>query len=75
MSATVNGTLDYFGTTVDQALRLPSLIPGDHLVLSRALAADRRVVELLREFKLKPEVLATSLPGQSLGVLLSVALQ
>ncbi len=47
MSATVNGTLDYVGTTVDQALRLTSFIAGNHLVLTRPLAADVRVTELL----------------------------
>ncbi len=41
MTATLNGTLDYVGTTVDQALRLPGLLPGGHLGLSPRLGCRR----------------------------------
>jgi hypothetical protein len=74
MSATVNGNLDYVGATVDQALRLPTLIPGNHLVLTRSVAADLHIVELLRERNLRPEVLSANLPGEVFGVLLGVRL-
>jgi serine/threonine protein kinase/class 3 adenylate cyclase len=75
MSATVNGQLDYVGSTVDQAWRLPRLVPGNHLVLTRSVAADAGVIELFGEFNLKPGVLPSGLPGESCGVLLSALLQ
>ena len=74
MSATVNNTLDYFGTTVDQALRLPTVVPGNHLVLTRPLATDLQVVELFRAARLKLEVVNANLPG-GVGVLLAARLK
>lgn len=47
MAATINDHLDYFGTTVTAALRLPGAVRGGELALSAAIAADPQVAALL----------------------------
>ncbi|MBI3409228.1 MAG: protein kinase [Planctomycetes bacterium] len=72
MAATVNGNLDYFGTTVDQALRLPALAGGNELVLTRELAGDPQVGEFLQVERLASDLLEANLPGTAFGVLTRV---
>ena len=62
MAATLNGHLDYFGTTVNIANELPHLIRGGELVLTPAVAGDLPVAALLQASGLG-EILTTSLPG------------
>ncbi|BBZ37130.1 adenylate/guanylate cyclase domain-containing protein [Mycobacterium conspicuum] len=44
---TLNGRLDYFGSTVNMAARLQGQSAGDDIVLSHAVAADPAVQEIL----------------------------
>jgi class 3 adenylate cyclase len=67
--ATVDDHLDYFGTAVSQALRLPQLIRGGEMVLSLPVAGDPQVAELLRTRGLESQVIEANLPGQPEGVL------
>jgi class 3 adenylate cyclase len=46
--ATLNGNLDYFGTTVSLAARLPGLIKGGEMVLTQSVAGDPQVAALLQ---------------------------
>jgi class 3 adenylate cyclase len=48
IAVTLNGRLDYFGTTVNMAARLQNESEGGDIVLSEALAADDAVAALLR---------------------------
>jgi serine/threonine protein kinase/class 3 adenylate cyclase len=64
LAATINDRLDYFGTTVAQAVRLPQMIQGGEMVLTQAVAADPQVAALLQTQGLQVEVLDTNLPGQ-----------
>ena len=48
LAATLNDHLDYFGATLNQAMRLPALVSGGELVLTQALAADPGVAALLQ---------------------------
>jgi class 3 adenylate cyclase len=63
MAATLNGHLDYFGTTVNIASELPRLIRGDELVLTPEVAGDPPVAALLHASGLVGEILTTSLPA------------
>jgi serine/threonine protein kinase/class 3 adenylate cyclase len=56
MAATINDHLDYFGTTVTAALRLPNAVRGGELALSAAIAADPQVAALLEGRGKRPEV-------------------
>jgi class 3 adenylate cyclase len=47
MAATVNEQLDYFGTTVRQALALPELAGAGEVLLTQAVASDPLVAALL----------------------------
>lgn len=47
IAVTLNGRLDYFGTTVNMAARLQGKSEGGDLVLSEAVAGDLPVVRLL----------------------------
>ena len=47
IAVTLNGRLDYFGTTVNMAARLQGKSEGGDLVLSEAVAEDPRVAALL----------------------------
>ncbi|MHC5537446.1 adenylate/guanylate cyclase domain-containing protein, partial [Singulisphaera rosea] len=62
MVVTLNDHLDYFGTTVNVASRLPACSPGG-LVLSAAVASDPRVAELLRDLDLTVAVIPASVHG------------
>lgn len=74
LAATINGRLDYFGATVDQALRLPSLGQKDQLLVTRDLAAHPHFAEQMHTLGLTTQVASTELPGQSFGVLLAATL-
>jgi serine/threonine protein kinase/class 3 adenylate cyclase len=63
MAATVNDHLDYFGTTVNQATRLPELIRAGEVALSHAVTSDPRVTTLLSRSGLALEVVPADLPG------------
>ncbi len=63
MAAAINGRLDYFGSTVSQALRLTQRVRGGEVVLTRAAAADPEVAALLRDRGLAVEVLADESSG------------
>jgi len=69
LAANLNDHLDYFGTTVGQAARLPRFVRGGEMVLTQAVTADPQVAALLRERGLVPEVLPDPLPGQPGGLL------
>jgi class 3 adenylate cyclase len=64
MAATLNDHLDYFGTTVSQAMQLPLLAQGGEVILTQAVAADPRVAALLRTRGLEGALLEVDLPGQ-----------
>src|SRR3546814_11734534 len=48
IAVTLNGRLDYFGTTVNMAARLQGESRGGDVVLSEAVAADADVAALLQ---------------------------
>ena len=67
MVATLNDHLDYFGTTVHLAARLPGLGPAGSVILSPAVASDPAVAALLRTSGLIPTVIPapeSGLPGE-----------
>jgi class 3 adenylate cyclase len=47
LAATLNDHLDYFGATLNQAMRLPALVEGGEVVLTEAVGSDLRVAALL----------------------------
>lgn len=61
IAVTLNGRLDYFGSTVNMAARLQGRSRGGDVVLSRNLAEDPAVVPLLTA--LNPQVETTHLKG------------
>jgi len=63
MVATLNDHLDYFGTTVSVAVRLPALGKGGQLVLTRPVAADPRVASLLEARGLTPSIVEVAVEG------------
>jgi serine/threonine protein kinase/class 3 adenylate cyclase len=63
LAATLNEHLDYFGTTVSQAARLPAFARGGEVVLTRAVAGDPDVAALLHGRGLESEILPEGLPG------------
>jgi class 3 adenylate cyclase len=63
LAATLNDRLDYFGTTVHQAMRLLPFARGGELILTHAVAADPGVAALLRARGLEAEIL----PGDPTG--------
>ena len=65
MAATINEHLDYFGTTVTTALRLPAMVRGGELALSAAVAGDPTVATLLQARGKQPQVLDAGLPGKA----------
>ncbi|MGF1631707.1 MAG: adenylate/guanylate cyclase domain-containing protein [Kiloniellaceae bacterium] len=58
IAVTLNGRLDYFGTTVNLAARLQGQSEGGDIVLSEAVAGDPAVVTLLEGFDCIPETTA-----------------
>ncbi len=49
IAVTLNGRLDYFGSTVNMAARLESLSTGNDVIISRAVYEDVEVHELINE--------------------------
>ena len=47
ITVTLNGRLDYFGTTVNVAARLQGLSQGGDIVISSAVGNDPEVVEMI----------------------------
>ncbi len=60
MAATLNGKLDYFGSTVNLAMRLPRLGRGGDVVVTQTLVGDPQVQNLLCARNLFGEVLPAS---------------
>jgi class 3 adenylate cyclase len=73
LAATLNDHLDYFGTTVREAVRLPALARGGEVLLTQAVTGDPRVAALLHGRGLQGEVLQADLPGLPAGALLRLA--
>ena len=63
MVATLNDHLDYFGTTVSVATRLPALASPGEVVLTRSVVADPRVAALLAGLGLLPLVREAAVEG------------
>jgi class 3 adenylate cyclase len=63
IAVTLNGRLDYFGSTVNAAARLVGLSRGDDVVLSEAVRADPEVAALVAEDRLDVEPLDAELKG------------
>ncbi|MBT4101373.1 MAG: hypothetical protein HOM68_11220 [Gemmatimonadetes bacterium] len=65
ISVTLNGSLDYFGTTVNVAARLQGLSEGDDVVVSDAICNDPEVVDFLEDLPahLQIDHLETELRG------------
>ncbi len=55
IAVTLNGRLDYFGTTVNMAARLQGESEGNDIVLSEDLAADPAVAAILSPYELAAE--------------------
>ena len=62
-AATLNDQLDYFGSVVHLAVRLPDFAPAGDLLLTQTVAADPRVAGLLNERGIKSETLRLHIPG------------
>ncbi len=71
MAATVNDQLDYFGTTVRQALALPETARAGEVVLTQAVAGDPAVAELIAA-RGGGELFTADLPEAAESVLLRV---
>jgi class 3 adenylate cyclase len=69
LAATLNDHLDYFGTTVNQAMHLPQQARGGELILTQAVAADPPVAALLRSRGLAGELFVLDWPGEPNGLL------
>jgi serine/threonine protein kinase/class 3 adenylate cyclase len=67
MVATLNGHLDYFGSTANLAALLPGLVRGGEMALTPETAGDPPVAALLRSRGLSGEMMAADLPGLALG--------
>jgi serine/threonine protein kinase/class 3 adenylate cyclase len=63
MVATLNDHLDYFGSTVSVANRLPKLVEGGQIILSRPVGADPKVAALLNARKLESIVVEVIVAG------------
>jgi class 3 adenylate cyclase len=74
MAATLNGHLDYFGSTANLAALLPGLVSGGELALTQEVAGDPQVAALLRSRGLGGEMMAADLPGLALGAVQRFAL-
>jgi serine/threonine protein kinase/class 3 adenylate cyclase len=62
-AATLNDQLDYFGSMVHLAVRLPDFAPAGDLLLTQAVASEPRVAKLLLERGFETETLRLNLPG------------
>jgi serine/threonine protein kinase/class 3 adenylate cyclase len=74
MVATLNDHLDYFGTTVQTAGRLPDLIQGGQLALGGAVATDPQVAALLQMRGLAADVLPQGIPERPTEIIHRVRL-
>lgn len=63
LAATLNDHLDYFGTTVSQAMQLPQWARGGELILTPVVAAEPGVSALLRKRGVQGELVPVNLPG------------
>src|SRR5439155_16772442 len=63
LAATLNDLLDYFGTTVNLATRLPQLAGRGELILTAAVAADPQVAAFLTAGQLTATITTTAVPG------------
>ena len=54
LAVTLNGRLDYFGSTVNAAARIVGLSNGDDVVVSSAVQADSEVEALLDGLSVEP---------------------
>jgi len=70
MAATLNGQLDYFGTMVSQAMRLPKLIRGGEILLTPTVATDPAVATLLRARGFQGEPMSLDVPGPAVGLVI-----
>jgi class 3 adenylate cyclase len=70
MVATLNGQLDYFGTTVNQVTQLPRLAGSGEVILTNAVATDPEVAALLRARDLPGELVELDLSGGRGGLVL-----
>jgi class 3 adenylate cyclase len=59
----LNERLDYFGSTVNAAARLPSLAEGGEMILSEQTASDPQVREWLGTSGLRQEQMEASIKG------------
>lgn len=63
LAVTMNGRLDYFGSTVNAAARIVDLSSGEDVVISGAVRADPEVAELIAARSLAPEPVDAALRG------------
>jgi class 3 adenylate cyclase len=63
IAVTLNERLDYFGSTVNAAARLPGLAEGGHIVLSDQTASDPQVKEWLASSGLRHEKFESEIKG------------
>jgi class 3 adenylate cyclase len=63
LAVTLNGRLDYFGSTVNAAARIVGLSSGTDVVVSAAVRSDPEVAELLERAGVVPEPVEASLRG------------
>jgi serine/threonine protein kinase/class 3 adenylate cyclase len=68
MAATLNDRLDYFGTVVNIAWKLPQLAGGGELLLTDAVLADPQVAAILRGRGLTADPLDAETPGLDGGL-------
>jgi class 3 adenylate cyclase len=71
MATTLDDRLDYFGATVDQTLRLAHAARGGDVVISRSLAGNVSVAEVLRSCHGSNEVIEIGVAGQPVAVRVS----
>ncbi|HEV8062795.1 MAG TPA: protein kinase [Gemmataceae bacterium] len=62
-AATLNDQLDYFGSVVHLAVRLPDFAPAGALLLTQTVASDPRFSALLNERGFESETRRLNLPG------------
>jgi serine/threonine protein kinase/class 3 adenylate cyclase len=74
LATTLNEQLDYFGTTVRQALVLPSLARGGEVILTAAVTSEPLVAALLQKRGLRGQLFEAALPGAPAALLQRFAL-
>lgn len=63
IAVTLNERLDYFGSTVNAAARLPGLSEGGHIIMSDQTASDPQVKEWLASSGLRNEKFESEIKG------------